>query len=209
MIVHRLCDHPSRGRDRKAIAGDPDLPRRRTGAADPYVCHPAGGAPTLCHNRDVRRFAYLTLAAALTASVAAGAQFRGQERPHRTDVTYDGRFTFVRLAWRSDLGSSRRGFNAAWNHDVPRAENHLSQIIRSLTYVKMHTEGSRILTLDDPELFKYPIAFMWEPGFWNLNDREAEAFSLYLRKGGLRGLRGFRRRPAMGPFRSADATGDS
>lgn len=132
----------------------------------------------------MRRFPSLTLAAALTASVAAGAQFRGQERPHRTDVPYDGRFTFVRLAWRSDLGSSRRGFNAAWNHDVPRAENHLSLIVRSLTYVKMHPEGSRILTLDDPELFKYPIAFMWEPGFWNLNDREAEAFSLYLRKGG-------------------------
>lgn len=131
----------------------------------------------------MRRFPSLTLAAALTASVAAGAQFRGQERPHRTDVPYDGRFTFVRLAWRSDLGSSRRGFNAAWNHDVPRAENHLSLIVRSLTYVKMHTEGSRILTLDDPELFKYPIAFMWEPGFWNLTDGEAMSFRAYLQIG--------------------------
>ncbi len=36
-----------------------------------------------------------------------------------------------------------------------------------------------MLTLDDPELFNYPIAFMWEPGFWNLTDREAESFRAY------------------------------
>ena len=38
--------------------------------------------------------------------------------------------------------------------------------------------------LDDPELFNHPIAFMWEPGFWNLTDREAMAFRAYLSKGG-------------------------
>ena len=126
--------------------------------------------------------AALTLAAALGGAPAAQRQY---DTSHRTDVAYDGRVTFVRLAWRSDLGFSRRGgFNNAWNHDLPRAENHLTQIIRSLTNISMYPNGSRILTLDDPELFKYPVAFMWEPGFWNLNDREAEAFRNYLLKGG-------------------------
>src|SRR6266478_6179094 len=37
---------------------------------------------------------------------------------------------------------------------------------------------------DAPELFKHPIAFMWEPGFWNLTDVEAESFRAYLQKGG-------------------------
>jgi hypothetical protein len=41
-----------------------------------------------------------------------------------------------------------------------------------------------ILTLDDPALCNYPIAYMWEPGFWNLTDREAAAFRAYLLKGG-------------------------
>src|SRR5919112_541542 len=45
-------------------------------------------------------------------------------------------------------------------------------------------DGRRILTLDDPELFKYPIAFMWEPGFWALTDAEAASFRAYLLKGG-------------------------
>ena len=91
----------------------------------------------------------------------------------------------VRLRWRSDLGGfGRRGFSAAWNHDYPRAEAHLAQIVKALTSVDIRTDASLILTLDDPQLMKYPIALMWEPGFWNLTDGEAEAFRAYLRKGG-------------------------
>jgi hypothetical protein len=122
---------------------------------------------------------------ALAAAVAPGAQFGAPDQPHRTDLVYDGRVTFVRLRWRSDFGLSRRGgFNNAWNHDLPRAERHLSLILNELTGLDIRTDGSLILTLDDPELFNYPIAFMWEPGFWNLNEREAESFRAYLLKGG-------------------------
>ena len=35
-----------------------------------------------------------------------------------------------------------------------------------------------------PELFKYPVAYMAEPGFWTLTDEEAAAFRAYLQKGG-------------------------
>jgi len=102
------------------------------------------------------------------------------ERP-----AYDGRVTLVRLRWRSDLGGfGRRGFSAAWNHDYPRAEAHLAQIVKALTSIDIRTDASLILTLDDPELMKHPVALMWEPGFWNLTDKEADAFRAYLRKGG-------------------------
>ena len=118
------------------------------------------------------------------AAVAAlTAQYdRPAQGPYRTDLDYDGQITFVRLRWNSGFG--RGGFGAAWNHDLPRAEQHLSMIVRELSLVDMRTEGSKILMLDDPELFKYPIAFMWEPGFWNLTDEEASAFRAYLTKGG-------------------------
>ena len=129
---------------------------------------------------------WLRLAAVIVVAAGADAAQRDAPgRPHRTDVTYDGQFTFVRLRWKSDLGFSRRGgFSSAWNHDYPRAEQHLSQILRELTALDIHTDASRILTLDDPELFRYPIAFMWEPGFWNLTELEAESFRAYLSKGG-------------------------
>jgi len=120
-------------------------------------------------------------AVALLVATTASAQ----HDPYRPDIEYDGRFTLVRLRWKSDLGFSRRGgFSSAWNHDYPRAEQHLGSIVSELTNIDVRTDGSRILTLDDPELFRHPIAFMWEPGFWNLTDREAVTFRDYLLKGG-------------------------
>jgi hypothetical protein len=131
----------------------------------------------------VGRWLRIAAAVVVIGATTTAAQFDTPGR-HRTDVAYDGRVTFVRLRWKSDFGFSSRGFRSAWNHDYPRAEEHLSLILRELTALDIRTDGSLILTLDDPELFRYPIAFMWEPGFWNLTDGEASAFRAYLLKGG-------------------------
>jgi len=131
------------------------------------------------YNRALRVVALL-----ISATAAAAAQFERPGLPHRTDITYDGRFTFVRLRWGAERGFRRGGFGSAWNHDYPRAEQNLSLILQELTEVDIRTDGSRVLMLDDPELFKYPIAFMWEPGFWILTDTEAESFRAWLQKGG-------------------------
>ena len=94
------------------------------------------------------------------------------------------RVTLARLRWGSDSSRSSFGFRSAWNHDYPRAERHLSLIIRELTFTRIRTDGDVVLALDDPDLFSYPIVMMWEPGFWSLTDREAESFRAYLLKGG-------------------------
>src|SRR4029450_2038730 len=65
-----------------------------------------------------------------------------------------------------------------------RAEPTRSALVPRLTYRDIPDDGNEILMLDDPDLFKYPIALMWEPGFWNLTDREAGSFRAYLMKGG-------------------------
>ena len=133
--------------------------------------------------RRLRDTAALLLVAATAAAVQRDAAPRGE---WSSQPKYDGKVTVVRLRWQSDMGGfgRRGGFSAAWNHDYPRAEQHLALIIKELTSIDMRTDGSLILTLDDPELFKHPIAFMWEPGFWNLTDKEAESFRAYLLKGG-------------------------
>lgn len=120
----------------------------------------------------------------LFAAASAIAQYdRPATRPFAADVPYDGRVAFVRLAWQT--GSLYGGsWSSAWNHDYPRAEQHLAQIVRELTLVDLRDDGSRVLRLDDPELFRHPIAFMWEPGFWTVTEREARAFREYLLKGG-------------------------
>jgi len=142
---------------------------------------------TYWHNHDVRRSLLLVLVAIVSGSSTSGPQSDAPPRGHYSaPVRYDGRFTLVRLRWGADLPSphGRFGFQNAWSHDYPRAEQNLSAIIRELTYLDVHDDGNEILTLDDPDLFKYPVALMWEPGFWNLTDREADSFRAYLMKGG-------------------------
>ena len=97
---------------------------------------------------------------------------------------HPGPLALARLRWGSDRPRSSYGFAAAWNHDYPRAEQHLSLIIRELTLTRIRSDSDVVLALDDPDLFSYPIAMMWEPGFWNLTDREAASFRAYLLKGG-------------------------
>jgi hypothetical protein len=144
----------------------------------------------------------------MMAVAVSAAQRPGRSGPpdrpgsYSAELEYDGRMTFVRLAWKG--GSVFSGnWNSAWNHDYPRAEQHLSQILREITYLDIRTDGSRILALDDPELLKYPIAFMWEPGYWALTDREANAFRAYLLKGGFAVFEDFDGRSQWTNFESA------
>jgi hypothetical protein len=120
-------------------------------------------------------------AASVVVALAGSAAVIGRSDPEPST----SQITLARLRWGSDLRGLRRGgFSAAWNHDYPRAEQHLSMIIKDITLTDIRTDADVVVSLDDPRLFHYPIALMWEPGFWNLTDREAEAFRAYLLKGG-------------------------
>ncbi len=49
-----------------------------------------------------------------------------------------------------------------------------------------------------PELFKYPVSYMTEAGFWTLTDKEAASFRSYLEKGGFVIFDDFREPPRGG-----------
>ena len=66
-----------------------------------------------------------------------------------------------------------------------RAEDNLMKIMNEVTLPQRRTStDSIVVALDDPELFKYPVAYMTEPGFWTMNDKEAAGLRAYLQKGG-------------------------
>jgi uncharacterized protein DUF4159 len=102
------------------------------------------------------------------------------------NVPYDGRLTFARIRYSTgqQLGGFRGGWSQAWSHDYPRAERHFTKILAELSTLRVRTDASNVLTLDDPELFKYPIAYLCEPGFWLPSDAEVAGLRAYLEKGG-------------------------
>ena len=63
-------------------------------------------------------------------------------------------------------------------------EQNFTTILRELTSLNPHLEGSNIHTLDDPELLKFPVAYLSEPGYWYPTDSEVAGLRTYLDKGG-------------------------
>lgn len=116
------------------------------------------------------------LIAALVLVVLPLAAF-GQFRRFRVypNVPYDGLFTLVRVSY------PRYG---GWAADYPLMERNLSRILQDVTALDAHTAGSNVHTFDDPELLKYPIAYLSEPGYWYPTEAEVAGLRHYLDKGG-------------------------
>ena len=123
------------------------------------------------------------LAAGGTAFAQFGfSGFRGWYQP-LPNLPYDGRFTFVRVRYDPVPGGFWPGRRPSWIHGYPLAEQNLMKIMNEVSYLGGH-EDINVVTLDDPELFRYPIAYIIEVGWWTVTDREAAGLRAYLQKGG-------------------------
>ncbi len=113
-------------------------------------------------------------ATTLTCATAEAQRWRVMVEPN---VAYDAQFTFARIRYTEH---SRSG----WEFDYPAMERNLMTMMREVTTVTPHVDGSNIHTFDDPELLKYPIAYLSEPGYWIPDELEVAGLRTYLDKGG-------------------------
>jgi hypothetical protein len=120
-----------------------------------------------------------------------GRSERSREDPSEVggNTSYDGRFVFVRLSYTTGLSGfrgfgGRRGREAPWAHDYPRADVHFMKILDEITMLAPRMDGSNVLALDAAEIFDFPFAYMSEPGFWRPSPGEVEGLRAYLAKGG-------------------------
>lgn len=130
-----------------------------------------------------RTFVVLGLVLAATTLVAQ----RQRNSDALPNTPYDGKFTFVRIRYNTGAMGGEGGFgygDPRWNHDYPRAEAHFGKILSELSLVPTFQGGGNVLTFDDPELFKFPIAYLTEPGFWTVNQKEIAGMRAWLAKGG-------------------------
>jgi Domain of unknown function (DUF4159) len=133
---------------------------------------------------SVRRF--LVLFFVFTFAAAAFGQYGGPRGPFREypNIKYDGRFTFVRVKYTTAPGGYWYGGWPGWGHGYPLSEQNLMNIMSELSYLNPHIDDINTLTFDDPEIFKYPIAYVIEPDWWALSESEATAMRTYMLKGG-------------------------
>jgi len=96
---------------------------------------------------------------------------------------YDGRFTFSRIRFGTGMRGMGRG-GPVWAHDYPIGEVNFLKILTEVTNVRAQMEGSNVFSFDDPELTRYPIAYIVEVGFWFPTPAEVEGLRSYLQKGG-------------------------
>jgi hypothetical protein len=127
----------------------------------------------------------LVLGAALTVFAQRRGGFGGRFVPFQIlpNKPYDGRFAFVRVKYETAPGGYWWRGLPSWAHGYPLAEGNLMKIMNEVSFLDAH-EDINLVALDDPELFKYPIAYIIEVSWWTLTDREAAGLRAYIQKGG-------------------------
>jgi len=95
----------------------------------------------------------------------------------------DSEFVYARIRYHmtSDALFVRE---APWHHDYPYSDEMFPTVLREVTNIKTSPTSFQIVDIDSPELFKYPFAYLAEPGFIELNPKDVENLREYLDRGG-------------------------
>lgn len=118
----------------------------------------------------------LPLAAAAQRGGGGFGRFFGGGRARvMPNAEYDGRFILARVRY--------QGYGS-WSADYPDMERNLTEMLQELTSIRPNIAETNVYTLDDPDLLKYPVIYLTEPGSWYPTEAEAEGLRAFLAKGG-------------------------
>jgi len=72
----------------------------------------------------------------------------------------------------------------AWHHDYPFSDEMFPSVLAEVTNVKSSNTAYKIVDIDSPDLFKYPFAYLCEPGFIDLLPQDVVNLREWLDRGG-------------------------
>src|SRR5687768_13277262 len=101
-----------------------------------------------------------------------GGECQGAVEPN---IPYAGRFVFARIRY-AEI------YSTGWQYDYPCTERNFATILKEITAVRPYMDGGNVFDFDDPELFRFPIAYVSEPGYWFPSDSEAEGLRAFVAK---------------------------
>jgi hypothetical protein len=105
--------------------------------------------------------------------------------PDRSGDIDENVFNFVRIRYNGYISSwAGRRWDPPWAHDYDRAERNFLKILSELTTIETNNDAYLILDLNNPEIMKYPVLYVSEPGYWNCTEQETSNLREYFDRGG-------------------------
>lgn len=134
----------------------------------------------------MRRARAAVLLLSLLVGAPAVALWAAYDSSSAVDPNHTSLFNFVRIRYNGYLsfGGRRFGREPPWRHDYPYAEQNFLKILSELTSIETTERSYLILDADDPEVMKYPMLYVSEPGYWNCTEAEIVNLREYLQRGG-------------------------
>jgi hypothetical protein len=99
------------------------------------------------------------------------------------DIPADSEFVYVRIRFHM-IWEGLSVHETPWYHDYPFSDRTFPGIVREVSGLRTSSSSYRIVDIDSPELFKYPFAYLCEPGYIELTDKDAHNLKQYLDRGG-------------------------
>jgi hypothetical protein len=95
----------------------------------------------------------------------------------------DAEFTYARIRYHMtpDAFFERE---LPWHHDYPYSDEAFSTFLKEVTRVHTASNAYQVVDIDSPDLFKYPFAYLSEPGYLELNEKDTRNLREYLDRGG-------------------------
>jgi len=73
---------------------------------------------------------------------------------------------------------------APWHHDYPYGDETFPTVLGEVSNIKTSPTSYKIVDIDSPELFKYPFAYLSEPGYLDLKPKDTANLREWLDRGG-------------------------
>lgn len=71
-----------------------------------------------------------------------------------------------------------------WHHDYPYSDQQFPAIVAEVTSIRTSSMAYQLVDIDSPDLFKYPFAYLCEPGYLQLTAKDVLNLREYLDRGG-------------------------
>jgi hypothetical protein len=138
----------------------------------------------------------------LLCLIAAGFwALRAQDEEPRNETKFSMARIFFKVPMMRRWGPIGAGNGPPWSHDWPSSESHLMKIMAEVTKLDVNP-GGHITSFDSEDCFKYPLAYLCEPGYLDLSEKEAHNMAEYLLRGGFLIVDDFRGEYELENFRN-------